>query len=274
MRRAALVLAGLVLAALPARAAVEIEARVGSRVIPMGEATTLELHITGAGGSVEDPELNAAPGLDVLSSSRGQNFSFVNGRSSSEIWFRYEIGASNPGKYVLGPIQVRIGGQNYSSPAIEFTVSTGTSRIGPGPVTGARQDASNAASLLVDVDPRAPYVGQPVLLRVRLVQRAALAEDPDYTPPNTPGFWAERFRDPESYYASEGNRRVLVTEIRARLVPLAEGKASIGEARARLALMAGGPGADPLLWLGAGLPRRDLVVKFSTARFVARSGGP
>jgi hypothetical protein len=99
-----------------------------------------------------------------------------------------------------------------------------------------------------------------VLLRVRLVQRAALAEDPDYTPPTTPGFWAERFRDPESYYASEGNQRVLVTETRARLIPLAEGKAAVGEARARLALMTGGPGADPLRWLGAGLPRRDLVV--------------
>jgi len=207
------------LAAAPVHAAPEIEARVGSRTIPIGESTTLELHITGAGGDVQDPDLNPAPGFEVLSSSRGQNFSWVNGRSSSEIWFRYEVGASEPGKYALGPIQVKIGGQVYTSPAIEFTVSATAPRLGGGPVTGAPAQ-SNAASLLVDLDPRAPYVGQPVLLRVRLVQRAALAEDPDYTPPTTPGFWSERFRDPESYYASENNRRVLVTETRARLIPL------------------------------------------------------
>jgi hypothetical protein len=118
------------------------------------------------------------------------------------------------------------------------------------------------ASLLVEVTPRDPYVGQPVILRVRLVQRMSLAEDPRYTPPATPGFWAERFTQPESYYADEAMSRVLVTETRARLYPLAAGEAKIGEASAQLAL-AQADRFDPLAWLNGIPPRREIEVRSS-----------
>ena len=91
-----------------------------------------------------------------------------------------------------------------------------------------REAAAEAASLLAEVEPREPWVGEPVWLRVRLVLARDLAEEPAYTPPVTTGFWAEAPSRPESYYATLGGRRVLVTETRTRLYPLAPGAAGVG----------------------------------------------
>lgn len=245
-----LLAAALAAAAVPARAAVEVDARVSRRSLTVGETTTLTVTVRGAAAGIADPDLGVPPGVDVLGSARAQNFSWVNGRSAVETVFRYELAPTATGRLVVGPILVRVGAQSYESPAIELLV-----RAAAGGLAGG---GSAPASLEVDVSPAAPWVGQPVLLRVRLLQRAPLAEDPQYAPPATPGFWAERFREPESYYADEAGRRVLVTETRAWLYPLAAGEATIGEATANVALATSGPGSNPLLWFGRGLPRREL----------------
>ena len=125
----------------------------------------------------------------------------------------------------------------------------------PGPAM-----ASGAASLLVDVEPRAPWVGEPVLLRVRLVLAQDLAEEPAYVPPMTTGFWAETPSRPESYYATQGGRRVLVTETRTRLYPLAPGVARIGSAGAGV-VFEGAGAADPLRWASGGVPRREVTLR-------------
>jgi hypothetical protein len=246
----------------PAAGAIEIQARVARQALAVGETTTLEVSVRGASGPIAEPEVTVPPGIDVLGTGRMQNFSWVNGRMSGETVFRYEIAPNAGGKFILGPIRVRVGGQLYQSPAIEITVSAAPTRVGD---TG-----EGPASLVADVSPAEPYVGQPVILRVRLIQRSPLAEDPQYTPPATPGFWSERFSDPESYYAAQGAQRVLVTETRARLYPLASGEASVGEAAATVVLATPGQFADPLQWFGGRVPRRELSLRSAPVRVRVR----
>lgn len=237
----------------PAAAAIEVHAQLERGAIGPGETTALEVIVEG-GGSVSDPRFEVPEGIEVLGTSRSQNFSWINGRSSTRLVFRYELAATAPGHYSIGPIQVLVSGQAYQSPAVSLVVSAEPARV---PARGR-----GPASLLVDVSPSEPYVGQPVVLRVRLVQRASLAEDPRYTPPATPGFWAERSTPPESYYAGEAMTRVLVTETRSRLYPLAAGEAKIGEATAQLVL-AQADRFDPLAWLN-GMPARRAIEVRST----------
>jgi len=218
-------LAAAALAPAPVSAANEVQARISRSTLSVGESTTLEVIVQGAAGGAAEPEFNVPSGIEVLGSDRMQNFSWINGRSSAQTVFRYELAPNAPGQYRLGPIRVRVGGQIYESGALGLSVSAATPRVGgggPSPVT-----------LVADVSPDNPYVGQPVLLRVRLVQRSPLAEDPQYTPPATPGFWSEKFSDPESYYAQQGSQRVLVTETRARLLPLAQGTEDLRQQTAR-----------------------------------------
>jgi BatD DUF11 like domain len=240
------------LLAAPALADDPLQVRLARATFAIGESTTLELSVTG--NVSDEPEFQVPNGLEVLSSGRMQSTSWVNGRFSSETVFRYEIGGSQAGQYSLGPFHVHVAGQLAIAPAIDVNVTAAQKRLGPG------ASGQGAATLLADLEPREPYVGQPVLLRVRLILRQQLAEDPQYVPPSTPGFWSEPASRPESYYAAEGNQRVLVTESRTRLYPLLTGDQKIGEAMAHLALLE--PGSDdPLMWIGGRVPRRELVIK-------------
>jgi hypothetical protein len=257
--RRALVAASLALAcAMPARASSpppSLEAVVTRHGMSLGESVTLQITARNANG-VRDPEFAVPTGLELLSSGRMQNFTWMNGRSSTEIVFRYEIGANAAGTFTVGPFRASMGSTTLLAPAILLTVSAASTRLGAGPSGGS---SSSPAALQVDVEPARPYVGQPILLRVRLIQRAQLAEDPTYVAPATPGFWAEPFTRPESYFAAEGTRRVLVTETRARLYPLAAGPATVGEAAAALALVVDGSN-DPGSWSFGRVPRREVTV--------------
>jgi hypothetical protein len=249
-------------AAWPAAAEVDVSAVLERSRIQIGDATALVVRVRGAGLGVGDPEFNVPPGVEVLSRGRSQSFRFVNGQSTSETAFRYEIGASAAGNHALGPFRVTVNKRTYEAPSVVLAVTAASQRV-------SGSSGGGAASLIVHVEPESPWVGEPVTLRVRLIQRSALAEDPQYVPPSTPGFWSGPSGRPESYYAEENRQRVLVTEARSRLYPLASGEATIGEAVATLAL-AGGSGVDPLAWLRGRSPRREVVVRSAPLRVRVR----
>lgn len=146
--------------------------------------------------------------------------------------------------------------------------AAGAAPARPGPVGaggqvlagGAGEGGATSAALFVDVEPRRPWVGEPVLLRVRLVLARDLAEEPAYVPPMTTGFWAETPSGPESYYSTQGGRRVLVTETRTRLYPLAPGLARIGAAGAGIVFAELGA-ADPRRWKPGQVPRREATLR-------------
>lgn len=213
-------------AAAPATAAPEVEARLASSSVDIGSAVPLLVSVTNPGGNVADPQFTVPDGLELLGSSRSQNFSWVNGRSTTEIVYRFEIGGTVAGTYTIGPIRVTIGGQTYLSGTLTLRVRTGAASL-PGGSAG-----DSPAALVVEATPREPYVGQPVRLVVRLVQRYGLAEVSGYAPPATPGFWTEAWSEPEIYEARQSGRTVKVVERRQRMYPLAAGEAAVGEALA------------------------------------------
>ena len=233
-------------------AAAGVEARLERSRIVAGESATLEVVVSGA-GNLGEPEFQVPEGVEVLGTARAQNFSWVNGKSSAQTVFRYELGAAAPGTYTLGPIRIRAGNEIYSSAALTLEVVANAPNLG-GSGRGGAVGREGPARLEVEATPRDPWVGQPVILRVRLIQRQALAEDPRYGPPSTTGFWAEPPSRPSSFYAVEGDQRVLVTETRARLYPLAAGLATVGSAIAELTLAAGNA-FDPFPWPGGGRRR-------------------
>ncbi len=246
-----------------AQAAPELTATVSRSTIAVGESVTLQITVRGA-GSPDDPLFPVPPGLEILSSGRLQNFTWVNGRSTNETVFRYDLGANAAGQFTIGPFRVSAGGRALTAPSLTLTVTAASTRLSAGDGGGG----AGPASLIVNAEPSRPYVGQPVLMRVRLIQRAPLSEDPSYVPPPTPGFWAEGASRAESFFAAEGTRRVLVTETRARLYPLAPGTATIGEAVAALALA--GSGDDPSLWIGGRVPRRQVIVRSAPVKVTVR----
>lgn len=228
MRTAALV--GLLLGtslALPGvvGAATRLEAQLTLSGIEVGSSSTLVLRIIDPQGEVGEPRLEVPEGLEVLARDRAQSFSWVNGRSSSEVTYRLEIGASRAGRYAVGPVRIAVGRQVFVSNTLPLTVDAISARRGGGGSSGR-----GPAALLLDMSPREPFVGEICQLRVRLVQRVALAEASQYQPPAATGFWTERWSEPASYEGREGSRPVVVMERRLRLYPLAAGVVRVGQA--------------------------------------------
>ena len=254
--------AALVVAGPPAFGDVDVHARLDRRSLTLGETTSLEVVVSGVERGAGQPEFDVPDGLEVLGSGSRRGSSSINGRTLAGIVYRYEIAPRRAGDFTLGPILVRVGSQVYRCPALSISVAAEKTRVG-----GA---GSGPATLLVDVAPREPFVGQPVVMRVRLVQRAPLAEEPRYTPPATPGFWSEKASEPESYYADQNQTRVLVTETRTRLYPLAAGEAQVGEAIATLVLAMPENPFDPLQWLGGRIPRREAMARSEPVRVRVR----
>ncbi len=225
----ALVLSWAVLLPCPASAAVDVEARLSVGSIEAGGVVSLLVDITDPRGTVADPQFTLPSGLELLGTSRQQQFTWVNGRSTNQVSYRFEIGASRVGRYAVGPIRVTVGGQTFRSGEMPLVVTASAGSppsAGRGAARGAR-----AASLVLTLDPPHPVVGQACVLRVQLIQRVPMAEDSEYDPPATPGFWSEQWGDASSYRAKEGGNDVSVTERSLRLYPLAPGPAVISPAR-------------------------------------------
>ena len=213
-------------------AAPEVEARLTMGSIEAGGTVALLVTVTDPRGSVPEPQFSLPSGLELLGSSRQQQFSWVNGRSTNQITFRFELGAARPGRFAIGPIQIMVGGKAFRSDQLVLAVTASSTP----PAVGGRVQAGNgrasrAASLVLTLDPPRPVVGQACVLRVQLIQRVNMAEDSEYDPPATPGFWSERWGDASTYRAREGRTEVSVTERSLRLYPLAPGPATISPAR-------------------------------------------
>ncbi|MFI5370059.1 MAG: VWA domain-containing protein [Candidatus Eisenbacteria bacterium] len=239
-------------------AGAQVDAHLDRDHAVVGESVLLVVSIEGS-RQVEEPHFDLPTGLDLQGSDRAQNFSWVNGRTTSQLQFRYQIGATRVGTFPIGPISVKVDGQELRSGSVTLVVSPATvTHPGAPAAPPARAGGGRPpASLSVVVEPRDPYVGQPVMLRARLIQRAPFAEDPQYAPPATTGFWVDQPGAPESYYSDEPGGRVLVTETRTRMFPLASGDATIGAASAHVVFAAADP-MDPLGWINGG--RREYVL--------------
>ena len=226
-----------------ATAAAEVDARLSAGSIEPGGTVELIITVSDAKGVVLDPQFPLPSGLEQLGSARSQQSSWVNGRSLEQITFRYEIGATRPGPYSVGPIRVSVGGQFFHSGPLSLTV---TAAVPPAPAPGRRghgardRELASVVSLLVTLEPQRPVVGQACRLRVRLVQAVGMAEEGDYAAPATPGFWSESWGDASHYTSGEGTHQVMVTERSLRLYPLAPGPAVITPATATVTPASGG----------------------------------
>lgn len=247
----------------PAAAATQVEARLSAGSVPAGGTVALVVTVTNPAGGTGDPAFDLPQGLTLLASDRAQSFSWVNGRSTTVVTFRYEIGADSPGDYRVGPIRVRVGSTDYLSEALPLRVS----RPSALPVVGGGGSGA-PARLVVEANPQRPYVGQLVQLSMRLLQTSDLADSRDFTAPGTAGFWSESWGEPVEYRAQSGGRTLAVTERRARIYPLAPGTATIGSASLLVVAL---PGLrDPFSGGGRGVAR-PVEIRSESVRVAVRA---
>ena len=112
-----------------ARAA-SLTATLDRETVPLGESATLSLSFQ----DVTPPGIPAVPApanLSIRYAQESRQFSVINGQSSSSLSYEYEVTASQPGDYLLGPFRVQVGGQTLTSQAVRLKVlKSGSGAVG------------------------------------------------------------------------------------------------------------------------------------------------
>lgn len=255
MRRTAALALVVLAVALATSEAAEPTLEVGIEPERFGveDAARLVVRITSPPSDVGEPQLGTLVNVRIVAGpSRGSEFSFVNGVSSSAISFSYVIRAEGDGPASIGPIAVAVGDDTLTAAPLTFDVAPGSlaparrsRRVSPfpndlfGDLYGRRQPAQEATVVLRHiVSPRSVVVGQPVTATVVLDTTTAVDDFGWVTAPSYPGWWTQRVDPPEQITPElvevDGVRLNRFTISRHALIPLRAGELIIPEVRARV----------------------------------------
>ena len=200
-----------------------------------------------------EPELGELLNLRVVAGpSRGSEFSFVNGVTSSAVSFSYVVRAEAEGPASVGPVSLAVGEERLVAGPVTVDVAPGSlapprrgGRVSPFPMDpfgdlyGRRQPTQEAKVVLRHVvAPLTAVVGQPVTATVYLDTTAAVDEFAWVAAPTYPGWWTQRVEPPEQVTPQpvevDGVRFNRFMVSRHALIPLRAGELVIPEVRARV----------------------------------------
>jgi hypothetical protein len=156
--------------------------------IAAGDQLRLTIQLTNTRERFNAPDLG---GLVVVAGPfESSNFSYVNGRMTSAVSRTWTLTATQPGKYTIGPAQVKVGGGIISTDPITIEVTKGAARPSdPYATQGQKSDANLFATITLTKNK--VHVGEQVVATYTLYSRYNNLELSKYELPKMTGFWAE-----------------------------------------------------------------------------------
>ncbi len=215
---------------------IEFNASVDKTQVGLDEQITLTVSVSGDVKSIPEPQLPSLTGFTVYSAGRSHNFSFVNGRVSTQVTFNYILLPRKEGKFTIGAARIELEGKTYQTTPIEITVSSGGApRSTPEP-SGEKKEQERpqlrGKDLFIEtlVNKKKAYVNEQIILTFRFYQGVRLFNNPEYTPPSLTGFWSEDLPPKKSYHKMINEKQYYVQELKTALFPTSTGKLTIGPA--------------------------------------------
>jgi len=246
-------LAALLAASVPAalRAQVSISAQVDRSQVALNGQITLTVDVSGPTSSLPAPQIPSLPNFSVYSSGRNQSISIVNGRISSSIDYTYVLEPRFVGKGVIPPITLSYNGRTVKTSPIDIDVlrsapaASAPPQTAPPPSTAQTQEVPGAPDFFVtaQLDKKKVYVDEQATLTVKFYNSAALAGNPQYTPPDLSGFMEEDLPPIRRETAQFRGRMYDVSVIKTAIFPEHEGRLVIGPASVQCPVA--GQGMDP-----------------------------
>lgn len=220
----------LFVAIAPAFAAVAIETSVSRSILPIGEQLTLDIIISNADGNIDPPKISSIEGFTSYSQGRSQEFTIVNGNSSSRSIYSYVLVANSTGHKTIGPFEIMIAGKEYKVAPVKVEVTQGGAPTSGytwarSPVTAPSPRALPATTQLGDqdifvkawLDKDEVSVNEPVMLTYTLFTRLSATYKGFEKEPVTTGFWVEDFPPDKTVRRTEqflNGQRYVVADVR------------------------------------------------------------
>ena len=239
-----------------AEEAVSINAEIDSPVLYEGESFNLSISVEGPMRGIGTPEIPELSDFSLLGTSSSTNFSFINGRATSAKVFRYTLIPVRSGGLEIPEIPIKIKNETYRTKAIRVAVKPAQRSRSQGSGAGvqpapnspptseqsASEESADAGNRNVFIrswtDKQKIYVGEQLTHHFGLFRnpQVRFLSTPQYTKPETTGFWAENLGDEISGYSTIDGQSYAATELRMALFPNEPGKLTIGPAAVRVRL--------------------------------------
>ena len=230
-----------------------LEVRIEPERFGVEDTARLVVRVHDPASDVSAPELGALNNLTVLAGpSRGHEFSFVNGVSTTTVSFSYVIRAGAEGPASVGPVTITVGDTTLRDEVLAVEVAQGSLQppkrrraVSPypsdpfGDIFGRRRAPQQAKVVLRHlVSSRKAVLGQQVTATVVLDTTAAVDDFGWEEAPSYPGWWAQRVDPPEQITPEpvevDGVRYNRFAISRHVLVPLKAGELVVPGVRARI----------------------------------------
>ena len=141
-------------------------AALNTAVAWVGGEFALSVEIAGVRELEEDPVLPEMSGLAELvrATGGGTGFGGIGGVSGFSVGHRYRFRALAPGRFEIGPIRIRAGGQTVFTEPVSLTIGEAP----PDPVRSPED-----IRVTTEADKRHVYVGEPVVVSYRILSRGS-----------------------------------------------------------------------------------------------------
>jgi len=218
-------LAALWIAQLPLQAA-SLTASFDRTTITAGESAVLSLTFEGSnpGGP---PAVPSQPNLTIQYAGQSSQFTIVNGQTSSSLIYSYRVTPSQPGDYVIPPVQAVIDNKPLSTPRLRLKVVKASDNVASGGVKHA---------LIRLIVPKTDvYVGEVFPVEVQLYVQNAQNMD-------LPQLEAEGFtlgampKQPDRSQVQSGNAIYNVYVFKVAASAVKTGKLTLGPAKCNVVL--------------------------------------
>ncbi len=201
-----------------------IEVTASKTEITVEEQVLLRVRVSGASGA--DPELPQIEGFSIAPAGQESRVSFVNGRSSSSVDYRFLLTPRATGSFEIGVATLTVGGETYRSQPFSIRVLEASER--------PREERELFVTARVSTT--TPYVGEQVVHTWRFYRRVRVA-DPVLEPPVFDGFLVEDLGEVREYQATVRGQQYVVSEIRRALFPQEVGPVEITPSQLTLQVM-------------------------------------
>lgn len=200
-----------------------------------GQTTILRISVAG-NSRVRTPSELPLTNLDVAAGPSIENrFEWINGHTSSQTVFVWELRALHAGAAGVGAVRFTdSSGKIFeTNPVAAFVENSSASAIPPAAISGD-------PGLVSRLDPVSPYVGQQAIWTLFLLTRGSATRGEVRALPDFKGFWSEDLEHESNVAPIEWNVRGEIWHAypmaRKALFASRPGRVTIGDARASIAL--------------------------------------
>ena len=200
-----------------------------------GQTTIYRISIAGNSRVKSAPAL-PLNNLEVAAGPSIENrFEWINGRTSSQTVFVWELRALRAGAAGVGPVRFTdaSGSSFQTNPVAAFVESSSAPTAPPAAISGD-------PGLVSRLDPPSPYVGQQAIWTLFLLTRGSATRGEVRALPDFKGFWSEDLEHESNVSPTEWNLRGEIWHAypmaRKALFPSRAGRSTIAEARATIAI--------------------------------------